>query len=135
MSMIIRRVRRGGSLLLKEGGSLHPGVINPKGVTLSAGQIWRLRGMLTNTRVTSKRCHNPHHGLVFYDPDGKALGCVNFCFGCNTATGFYLGEGVYWDWKSLRSLFKELKLPVLGHGEGSYTQLFEEGKKERSKKE
>jgi hypothetical protein len=100
---------------LVENGKLGPTVVNKTGVRLTARQIDRLIIEVSNSRsgpVDLKTCWSPHHGFVFYDAKGKAVAWVEICFRCGNILASPPAQGIH-DFKALRRLCEELKLPEL----------------------
>lgn len=125
-----------GNVSLLRQGRLHRGIIDKDGAKLSAEQVERLKGALRSSeeRRTGAFCYMPHHGFVFFDIDGKAMGHIELCFQCgnvaNSPGGLPERE---WDWEVLRAVLKELNVPILKTNE-DYTKLYREsrqGGKER----
>lgn len=125
---------KGNSTLLKS-GKLHKGVINVGGSKLTDSQIERLKGAIRSSkkRVPGAFCYLPHHGFVFYDKEGRAMGHIELCFQCgnvdSSPTGLPERE---WDWKEMRKLLEELKLPILKKDE-DYTKLYQTKKNRENK--
>ena len=116
--------------LLKD-GRLHKGVINKEGAKLSKEQVERLmKAMKLAERTKAAKCHWPHHGFVFYDKEGVAMGHLQLCFQCSTRESSPSGAPITnIDWKAMRELFGELQVPILKKSE-DYTKLFLESRKE-----
>ena len=112
--------------LLKD-GRLHKGVINKDGAKLNKEQVERLmKAMKHNERTKAAKCHWPHHGFVFYDKEGVAMGHLQLCFQCSTKESSPHGAPVTnIDWDAMKKLFKELDVPVL-KGNEDYTKLYQE---------
>ena len=115
--------------LLKD-GKLHKGVINTGGAKLSKEQVERLmKAMKHDEHTKAAKCHWPHHGFVFYDKKGVAMGHLQLCFQCGTRESSPHGAPITnIDWKVMRKLFEELDVPVLKKNE-DYTKLFLESRK------
>lgn len=53
---------------------------------LSGEQVERLlQAASKDIRNVEKECYSPHHAFVFYDDDGKPVGCIEVCLTCNAA--------------------------------------------------
>lgn len=118
------------SMSLLKGGKLHKGVINTGGTKLSKDQVLRLKKSLHSKkkREPGAFCYYPHHGFVFYDKEGKAMGHIELCFQCGNVASSPKGlPEVEWDWKEIRKILTELKLPILKDNK-AYTKLFEDKK-------
>lgn len=123
---------KGNVSLLKQ-GRLHKGIINAGGSKLSDEQIERLKEALKSSekRKSGAFCYMPHHGFVFFDKEGKAMGHIELCFQCGNVANSPKGlPEVEWNWKELQALLEELKVPILEAKE-SYTKLYEESLRER----
>ena len=117
-----------GNISLLKKGRLHSGVINRGGATLSEKQVERLKDALRSDedRVPGALCYLPHHGFVFYDEAGVAMGHIELCFQCRNVDSSPKGlPEKEWDWKAIRQLLKELEIPVLEKS-AEYTKLYEE---------
>ena len=111
--------------LLKD-GRLHTGIINTGGSKLSDDQIKRLKKALVSSepRQAGALCYMPHHGFIFFDSRGKAMGHIELCFQCGNVD--YSPRGLpdrEWNWKEMKLILEELKIPVLKKDE-QYTLLF-----------
>ncbi len=113
-------------------GRMHKGVMDPKGVVLSAEQSKRLVEALTVSQGKQDRtpCYKPHHAFVFYGVDGKVAAIFEMCFGCNKFIETPDGLPEYVDTGALYALCQELKLP-LGTGNQFYTDACNAGRKGR----
>lgn len=112
--------------LLKQ-GKLHNGIINDGGAKLSDEQIERLKGALRSSeeRKPGAFCYMPHHGFVFYDKESKPMGHIELCFQCGNVASSPKGlPKTEWDWKEIRKLLEELKVPILKTDE-DYTKLYQ----------
>lgn len=119
----------GNDALLKA-GKLHKGIINDGGAKLSQEQIERLKEALRSSkeRVPGAFCYMPHHGFVFYDKEGKAMGHIELCFQCGNVASSPAGlPERQWNWQEIRKLLEELKIPILEKDE-DYTKLFQNKK-------
>ncbi|MDF1738345.1 MAG: hypothetical protein P1U86_04230 [Verrucomicrobiales bacterium] len=119
---------KGNKSLLRQ-GRLHQGVINQGGAKLSDDQIERLKDALRSSqeRKSGAFCYMPHHGFVFFDKDGKAMGHIELCFQCGNVASS--PEGLperEWDWKEIRTLLEELNVPILKADE-DYSKLYSKG--------
>ena len=111
-------------------GRLHKGIINKDGAKLSEEQTQRLLKALETGKepVAQAGCYMPHHGFVFFDKDGKAMGHIELCFHCGNSASSPKGiPNQYWDWVIIRKLLEELKIPILKE-DSDYTKLFKEKK-------
>ncbi len=110
-------------------GRMHRGVMDPKGVKLTAAQTDRLLAALTTSRAKQERtpCYKPHHAFVFYDGSGKAAAVFEMCFGCNKFEETPEGLPEYVDYAGLWNLCRELGLP-LGVGNEFYTEACRRGR-------
>ena len=118
---------KGNSMLLKD-ARLHKGVINVGGTKLSDNQVKRLKNAMRSSkeRVPGAFCYHPHHGFVFYDKKGRAMGHIELCFQCGNVDSSPKGlSKVEWDWKVMRKLLEELKIPILKK-DADYTKLYTE---------
>lgn len=104
-------------------GRMHPGVMDPRGVKLSPGQVDRLMKAITISQPRGDRspCYQPHHAFVFYDAKGRVAAVFEMCFGCNRQKSWPLGIPEYINRQALWDLTAELGLP-LGKGNAFYTQ-------------
>jgi hypothetical protein len=121
---------RGNDALLKD-GILHTGVINKGGAILNDDQVAALKAALKSSPVHEEgpMCYMPHHGFVFYDKKGRAMGHVELCFHCGEAKSSPKGfPNILVDWDAIRKILGELKVPVLDKDE-DYTKLYLESKK------
>ena len=80
---------------LLRNGRLHRGVINDGGAQLSDEQIDRVREAIRSNqeRVPGAFCYLPHHGFVFFDKEGKAMGHIELCFQCGNVASSPKGLG------------------------------------------
>jgi hypothetical protein len=103
-------------------GRMHTGVMDPKGVKLSATQVQRLLAALTTSQAKQARtpCYKPHHAYVFYGQAGEVVALFEMCFGCNKFLETPDGLPEYIDTGALYQLTGELGLP-LGEGNAFYT--------------
>lgn len=110
-------------------GRMHRGVMDPKGVKLSAEQTQRLVAALTVSHDKQSRtpCYKPHHAFVFYDAAGKPAAVFEMCFGCNKFVETPDGLPEYVDTPALWNLCRELGLP-LGEGNAFYTEACSRGR-------
>ncbi len=118
----------GNKSLLRK-GRLHKGVINQGGAKLSDDQIERLKEALRSSqeRKSGAFCYLPHHGFVFFDRDGKAMGHIELCFQCGNVASSPKGlPEREWDWKAIRTLLEELNVPILKSDE-DYSKLYSQG--------
>jgi hypothetical protein len=119
------------NLTLLKDGKLHKGIINIEGAKLNDEQVKRLLKALDSKaeEEVSADCYMPHHGFVFYDKEGKAIGHIELCFQCGNADSSHeeLKEKP-WDWGVLRKLLLELEVPILKE-DSEYTKLFNEKQK------
>ncbi|BCX49075.1 conserved hypothetical protein [Haloferula helveola] len=117
-----------GNIALLKNGKLHPGIINVGGAKLSDDQVERLKAALRSSRERQPGalCYMPHHGFVFFDKAGKPMGHIELCFQCGNVDSSPKGlPDREWDWKAIRKLLGELKVPILGKSP-DYTKLFKE---------
>ena len=100
---------------------MHAGVMDPKGIKMSADQIDRLVKSVSISQPKSARtpCYAPHHAFVFYSK-GAPVAVFEMCFGCNQFKG-YPGAGLpeYVNTPELYRICQELNLP-LGTGNKFY---------------
>ncbi|MCW1887371.1 DUF4375 domain-containing protein [Luteolibacter flavescens] len=95
-------------------GKLHPDVVDPQGIKLDAKQVEQLL-KASYTREPDRRgsgCFLPHHGIVFYDHDGKAVAHLSICFLCNRAASAPYEASLQWDITALSQFITSLGLPV-----------------------
>lgn len=122
---------------LLKGGKIHAGVINSGGARLSDEQIERLKNALRSQeeRNPGAFCYLPHHGFVFYDKDGQAMGHIELCFQCGNVASSPKGlPNTEWNWKEIRRLLVELEIPILKEDK-DYTKLYHEQKSKREQPE
>ena len=124
--------------LLKQ-GKLHKGIINDGGAKLSEEQVARLKEAIRSSkeRIPGAFCYMPHHGFVFFDKDGKAMGHIELCFQCGNVASSPKGlPEREWNWKEMKKLFEELDIPILKE-DADYTKLYEakEDKRESGPRE
>lgn len=120
---------------LLQNGKLHKGVINAPGVKLSKQQVKRLKIALktSNDDGSFADCYMPHHGFVFYNIQGKAIGHIELCFQCGTKDSTPKNLSARsWDWGELKKILEELKIPILKEDK-DYTKLFKD-KQTKTKK-
>jgi hypothetical protein len=103
-------------------GAMHRGVMDPRGVRLSADQVNRLVPLVTTSFEARDRtaCYAPHHAFVFF-AKGKPVAVFEMCFGCNRHRSYPSGAPEYIDRTGLWTLTGELGLP-LGEGNKFYTE-------------
>ena len=115
-------------MALLKGGKLHAGIINKGGAKLSDEQVERLKEAIRSSkeRVPGAFCYMPHHGFVFFNKQGRPMGHIELCFQCGNVDSSPRGlPEREWDWKAIRKLLEELKIPILKE-DADYTKLFEE---------
>jgi hypothetical protein len=115
------------NLSLLKNGKLHKGIINDGGAKLSDEQVERLKEALRSSeeREPGAFCYMPHHGFVFFDADGKAMGHIELCFQCGNVASSPKGlPDSEWNWKEISKILGELKIPILKKDE-EYTKLYE----------
>jgi hypothetical protein len=110
-------------------GRMHQGVMDPRGVKLSADQTRRLMRAITVSQDKQERtpCYKPHHAFVFYDSAGKVVALLEMCFGCNKWVETPDGLPEYIDKDALWALCQELGLPT-GVGNPFYTEACRRGR-------
>lgn len=111
---------------LLRNGRLHKGIINSPGAKLSDEQIERLKDALRSSepRRSGAFCYLPHHGFVFFDKQGNAMGHIELCFQCGNVANSPAGlPETEWDWQAIRELLVELEVPILEKDE-DYTKLY-----------
>jgi len=103
-------------------GRMHKGVMDPKGVKLTAAQTKRLLDAITisQPKAYAGGCYKPHHAYVFYDANGKVVGVFEMCFACNEFVATPEGLPRYINRSDLWLLTRDLGLPV-GSGNQFYT--------------
>ena len=89
---------------------MHKGVMDPKGVKLSAAQVKRLLTAITVSQPAQARtnCYKPHHAFVFFDAKGRVAAVFEMCFGCNQFVATPPGTPEYIDTTDLYRLAHEL---------------------------
>jgi len=102
--------------LIIDKGKLHPEVFDPEGIKLDATQTERLLTLLRHESPDEgvPACmFRPHHGIVFYDREGKPVAHVSVCFLCEveaaTPANHRMSEA---DFAALKQLVQDLGLPV-----------------------
>jgi hypothetical protein len=102
-------------------GKMHPAVMDPEGVRLSADQVKRLlrAATISQPKATRTPCYAPHHAFVFYTEKGETVAVFEMCFGCNSQQFYPPGGPEYVDRQALWDLTGELGLP-LGKGDLFY---------------
>ncbi|HEY1123294.1 MAG TPA: DUF4375 domain-containing protein [Haloferula sp.] len=102
--------------LIIDKGKLHPEVFNPDGIKLDATQTERLLTLLRHESPDEgvPSCKFlPHHGIVFYDREGKPVAHVSVCFLCEIEiadpANHRMSES---DFAALKHLVQDLGLPV-----------------------
>jgi len=121
---------------LLKNGKLHKGVINAGGAKLSEAQVKRLLGALNSKEEDQfgALCYMPHHGFVFYNKKGKALGHIELCFQCgNVDSSPKKLAARSWDWLEIGKLLEELKIPILKMDAG-YSKLYAKKRIGKNKK-
>ncbi|MDP0492035.1 MAG: hypothetical protein Q7Q71_13385 [Verrucomicrobiota bacterium JB023] len=98
--------------LLKD-GKLHSGVVPKFTKRLSAEQYEVLTKAVTGKHPENgaSLCHWPHHGFVFYNAKDEPVSQLDICFLCGTKTFNPAGLSLNWNFKSLRKLIGDMKLP------------------------
>ena len=117
---------KGEPAIMTQGKSLHPGVIRPLTVRLTAIQKERLLALLTTPSekpMEPKRCFTPHHGFVFYDADWKVTAHVSLCFQCDNFAAFPKSLPEQLDIGALEAFVRSIGLPVYNDSTG-YTKLY-----------
>ncbi len=75
------------SLLIIINGDLNSGVIPDSGKVLNIIQINQLIAFITsepdNNNLKETFCFIPHHGIVFFNSDGKPVAALSICFNCD----------------------------------------------------
>ncbi len=125
------------NLSLLKHGKLHKGIINNGGTKLSEDQVARLKEAIRSSkeRIPGAFCYMPHHGFVFFDKDGKAMGHIELCFQCGNVASSPKGlPEREWNWKELGTLLEELKIPIQKEDK-EYTQLYSEKERESGSQE
>jgi len=110
-------------------GHMHRGVMDPKGVKLSADQVKRLMQAITISQPKGSRtpCYAPHHAFLFFSK-GKPVAVFEMCFGCNRQTSYPGGTPEYINRQALWDVTSELGLP-LGVGNKFYTEACKAGRR------
>jgi len=111
---------------LLKNGKFHKGIINKDGAKLSNIQIKRLIKALSTDKEDQygALCYMPHHGFVFYNKQGKAIGHIELCFQCgNVDSSPKKLAAREWDWVEMKKLLEEVKIPILKKDE-DYTKLY-----------
>ncbi|WP_052574092.1 DUF4375 domain-containing protein [Haloferula sp. BvORR071] len=101
--------------LILQKGKLHPEVVNPEGIKLTAGQVAQLLKAIYHSKPdrSGSGCFLPHHGIVFYDQNGKPVADISICFLCEVVVEEPAGANtLHWDREALAKLMPELGLPV-----------------------
>ena len=114
------------NMTLLKGGKIHSGVINKGGTRLAPKQVEALKNALRSKKelIPGAFCYMPHHGFIFYNSKGKALGHIELCFQCGNVDSSPMSLSDYqWDWDAIEKILKDLKIPVLKKDE-DYTKLF-----------
>lgn len=95
-------------------GELRATRIPQEGIVLNTQQTAKLHHVITgeHAEYASAACFNPHHAFVFFDADGKILGCLDVCFKCSAYVGSHDGFAEYLDLDGLRELLGELEIPI-----------------------
>jgi hypothetical protein len=106
--------------VIRLGGRLKPGVLNPEGALLSAEQVKRLQIAVVGQHKGSPSalCYYPHNAFVFYDAAKRPVAFVEVCFTCGGFRAAPRGAAQIIDEAALAALFGELKLPM-----GKYKDL------------
>ena len=124
------------SKLLLKNNKLHKGVINDPGIKLSIQQIKRLKTALRTSKKEGPmaRCYMPHHGFIFYNTQGKAIGHIELCFQCGNKDSTPKSLSAHpWDWAELKKILEELKIPILKKDK-DYTKLFKDEQRKKENK-
>jgi len=119
-----------GKPLLNKNLELHKGIIG-KAVELSEVQIKTFLMAFNESEKFSPAagCHIPHHGLVFYDKNYKAIGYYDICFQCsNVSSSIKDFKSVDFKLQPMKKLFKEMGFPIL-EDFTEYSKLFNKQKK------
>ncbi len=103
-------------------GRMHKGVMDPKGIKLTAAQTKQLLDDITisQPKAYAGGCYRPHHAFVFYDASGKVAAVFEMCFACNAYVATPTGLPQYINRDDLWILTQRIGLPV-GHGNQFYT--------------
>jgi hypothetical protein len=115
---------RGGAPAFPD-GSLNKGIIRSATVRLTGDQTKTLVNAISQPTEfhESEDCIYPHHAFVFYDANWKPVSWFLVCWECGTYAASSKNFPDYIDLKPIRTLTKELGLPVLFEQE-AYTELF-----------
>ena len=111
---------------LLKNGLLHKGIINKEGAKLNDEQVKRLIKAISTKQKEqgAMLCYMPHHGFVFYNKQGKAIGHIELCFQCgNVDSSPKKLKARPWNWVELQKLLEEAKLPIFKKDE-DYTKLY-----------
>lgn len=118
-------IGEGSTSIIMEKDSINPDVANPDGLLLTPAQVKRLIPMLNySSQPIIKRCFDPHHGIVFYDANGKPVHFASVCISCG-GTEFSGANANYVDYSAFVKFLKELRLPTDDKGYQIYYQQFE----------
>ena len=95
-------------------GGLNSTCIPENGVLLSPIQVSQLRKAIGQNHKEHDwaLCHYPHHAIHFTNASGETVGLVQICFQCLTYYGYPSGFAENWDVEGVRSLMKELGIPI-----------------------
>lgn len=102
------------NLILRD-GKLHPDVANPEGIELTDAQVTQLLKAIYHREPDGRGggCFIPHHGVVFYNREGKPVADLSICFLCDLVADNPRGADTQrWDLKALAQLMRDLGLPV-----------------------
>lgn len=99
--------------LISNDFSLQPGGMNKDGAVLSKEQTAKLIAAVTgkHERVIPAKCYEPHNLFVFYDGT-KPVAYLELCFTCSGKRAQPEGVAENIDYKALKAIFEELKLPT-----------------------
>ena len=109
----------------RKDGTMHQGVLNAPGTTLSPSQVQRLLAAANTPAPLDKYkpCYVPHHAFVFYDAADKPVATLEVCFTCRRHIATPAGTPEHINYGALWSLLHELNVPA-ERGPYFYRQLY-----------
>ena len=120
---------------LLKNGLLHKGIINKDGARLNEQQVKRLIKAISTKQKEQlgMLCYMPHHGFVFYNKQGNAIGHIELCFQCgNVDSSPKKLAARPWNWSEIKKLLEEVKIPIV-RKDDDYTKLYLAKQKKENK--